>query len=99
MQGVNDAVEDARRLARLLRGLPSKLNLIPMNPHEDCPERPSPPEAVERFAAELARQDVTVTVRRPRGADIAAACGQLALRSAPARPPTPDAPATPCSTQ
>jgi len=86
MDGVNDGVEDARRLARLLRGLPSKVNLIPMNPHEDSEERPSPPEVVERFAAELARHDLTVTVRRPRGSDIAAACGQLAARARTVRP-------------
>jgi len=81
MDGVNDAPADARALAHLLRGLPSKVNLIPMNPHPDSSERPSPPEAVERFAAELARAGATVTVRRPRGTDIDAACGQLAART------------------
>ena len=94
MDAVNDAPEDARRLARLLRGLPSKVNLIPMNPHEDSGERPSPPEVVERFAAELARAGATVTVRRPRGTDIAAACGQLAARRASVRA----APGPSCST-
>jgi 23S rRNA (adenine2503-C2)-methyltransferase len=94
MDAVNDAPDDARSLARLLRGIPSKVNLIPMNPHEDAAERPSPPEVVERFAGELARAGVTVTVRRPRGSDIAAACGQLAAR----RPPVALAPGSPCST-
>jgi 23S rRNA (adenine2503-C2)-methyltransferase len=92
MDAVNDAPDDARRLARLLRGLPSKVNLIQMNPHEDSGERPSPPDVVERFATELARAGVIVTVRRPRGTDIAAACGQLAAR--PALP----AVGSPCST-
>jgi 23S rRNA (adenine2503-C2)-methyltransferase len=94
MDGVNDSLEDAHRLARLLRPLPSKVNLIPMNPHQDSRERPPPPERVERFAAELARAGTTVTVRRPRGTDIAAACGQLAARRL--RPLS--EPELPCST-
>jgi 23S rRNA (adenine2503-C2)-methyltransferase len=80
MRGKNDSLEDARRLVRLLRRVPSKLNLIPMNPHPDAPYAPPDEAVIERFAAEVARGGVTVTVRRPRGADIAAACGQLALR-------------------
>ena len=90
LEGVNDALEDARRLATLVRGLPSKVNLIPMNPHPDATHRPPSPEVASRFAAELARRGVTVTLRRPRGRDIDAACGQLAARTAPA--------ALPCST-
>jgi 23S rRNA (adenine2503-C2)-methyltransferase len=82
MQGVNDAPDDARRLARLLRSVPSKLNLIPMNAHADAPYRPPGDAEVARFAGEVARAGVTVTVRRPRGTDIDAACGQLALRAA-----------------
>jgi 23S rRNA (adenine2503-C2)-methyltransferase len=78
MRDVNDSLDDARRTARLLRGLPSKLNLIPMNAHPDAPYQPPRDADVERFAAELVRHGVTVTVRRPRGADIDAACGQLA---------------------
>ncbi len=80
IDGANDAPEDARALARRLRGLPCKVNLIPMNPHAGSDARPPPPERVERFLAELARAGVTVTLRRPRGADIDAACGQLAAR-------------------
>jgi len=82
IQGVNDAPEDARRLARLLRGLPSKLNVIPMNAHEDSPHRPPSEAVLTRFAGDLVRLGFTVTVRRPRGADIDAACGQLAGRGA-----------------
>lgn len=86
MRGKNDSLEDARRLARLVRGLPSKINLIPMNPHEDAPYQPPDDAVVEAFAAELVRHGLTVTVRRPRGADIDAACGQLAARGAAGAP-------------
>jgi 23S rRNA (adenine2503-C2)-methyltransferase len=81
IEGVNDAPADARRLAALVRGLPAKINVIPMNPHPASPLRPPPPEVAERFLAELAARGVTVTLRRSRGADIAAACGQLAARA------------------
>lgn len=80
MRGVNDAPEDARRLAALLRGLPSKVNVIPLNPHPDAAYRPPEDAAVDRFLGELSRAGVTVTLRRSRGADIDAACGQLAAR-------------------
>jgi 23S rRNA (adenine2503-C2)-methyltransferase len=82
MRDKNDSLDDARRLVRLLRGLPSKLNLIPMNAHADAPYQPPRDSDLERFATELVRSGMTVTVRRPRGADIDAACGQLALRAA-----------------
>jgi len=88
MDGVNDSVEDARRLPALLAGIPSKLNVIPMNPHADAPYRPPPPERVDRFTAELHRAGLRVTLRRDRGRDIDAACGQLANRSAGARIPS-----------
>jgi 23S rRNA (adenine2503-C2)-methyltransferase len=82
LSGVNDGVEDARRLAKLLRGIPSKVNAIPMNPHADSPYRPPSPEVVDAFTAELHARGVRVTLRRDRGRDIDAACGQLALRDA-----------------
>jgi 23S rRNA (adenine2503-C2)-methyltransferase len=81
IDGVNDAPEDAERLPGLLHGIPSKLNLIPMNPHPDSPFRPPPPERIDRFLRILAGRGMTVTLRRSRGPDIQAACGQLALRS------------------
>ena len=84
MRGKNDSLDDARRLVRLLRRIPAKLNLIPMNPHPDAPYQPPDEASTERFAAELVRAGMTVTVRRPRGSDIDAACGQLALRAAKA---------------
>jgi len=82
MEGVNDSVEDARRLVELLRGLPSKVNLIPMNPHRDAPYRPPAPEVASRFMGELVKAGLVATLRRSRGADIDAACGQLAARGA-----------------
>jgi len=80
--GVNDAPEDARELVRRIQGIPAKVNLIPMNAHADSAHRPPSAETCSRFAGELARRGVTVTLRRPRGADIDAACGQLAARGA-----------------
>jgi 23S rRNA (adenine2503-C2)-methyltransferase len=81
IDGVNDSLEDARRLPRLLAGIPAKLNLIPMNAHPDSLHRPPPPERIDAFLRELAARGMTVTLRRSRGPDIMAACGQLALRS------------------
>ena len=81
--GVNDTPEDAERLPELLRGIPAKLNLIPMNPHPDSPHQPPSAAVCDRFLGILARRGMTVTLRRSRGPDIQAACGQLALRPAP----------------
>ena len=77
LAGVNDAPEDARRLAKLLVGIKSKVNVIPLNPAPGIPyERPSD-ERVNRFAQLLADHHVTISVRKSRGRDIRAACGQL----------------------
>jgi 23S rRNA (adenine2503-C2)-methyltransferase len=77
LAGVNDSPEDARRLARLLSGIKAKVNLIPLNPAPGIPyERPSD-ERVDRFAQILADRYLTVSVRKSRGQDIRAACGQL----------------------
>ena len=77
LAGVNDAPDDARRLARLLSGIKAKVNLIPLNPAPGIPyERPSD-ERVDRFAQILADRYLTVSVRKSRGQDIRAACGQL----------------------
>ena len=78
LAGVNDRPEDAARLPGLLRGIPSKVNVIPLNPHPDAPYEAPAPEVADRFTAILHRHGVRVTLRRNRGADIAAACGQLA---------------------
>ena len=87
--GVNDSPEAARALARLVKRLPSKVNLIPLN---ESPEwlpglkRPAD-EAVDAFAGILAGSGVDVTVRRSKGLGAAAACGQLKGREAPGRQP------------
>jgi 23S rRNA (adenine2503-C2)-methyltransferase len=79
LDGVNDAPEDARRLARLLADLKAKVNLIPLNAAPGIPfERPSDAR-VNAFARTLAERGVTVSVRKSRGRDIRAACGQLIL--------------------
>jgi 23S rRNA (adenine2503-C2)-methyltransferase len=90
LDGVNDSDEHARRLARLLNrhDLRAKVNLIPHNPAEPLPYRPSPPERVETFKAILESKGVHAFVRRPRGRDIYAACGQLAARRVDAAPET-----------
>jgi 23S rRNA (adenine2503-C2)-methyltransferase len=78
--GVNDSPAHARELVRLLRGSRAKVNLIPLNPAPDIPFRPPTPQAVDEFAGVLAAAHVTVSVRRQRGQDILAACGQLHLK-------------------
>jgi 23S rRNA (adenine2503-C2)-methyltransferase len=78
LAGRNDSDADADRLPHLLRGIPAKVNLIPWNPHPGAPyQRPSW-ERVEAFQNRLKAGGLAVYVRRPRGDDIAAACGQLA---------------------
>ena len=79
IDGVNDRVEHARRLAETLRGLPSKVNLIPMNPISASNLHSPRAEAVDAFRRELSRLRVSCSVRQTRGDDVDAACGQLAL--------------------
>ena len=74
---VNDTPDDARRLVKLLSGIKAKVNLIPLNPAPGIPfDRPSDAR-VDRFAQILADRHITVSVRKSRGQDIRAACGQL----------------------
>ena len=75
--GVNDAPDQAHRLLDLLADVPHKLNLIPFNPYPGTAYRPSTEEATQRFQSILAAGGAPVTLRRTRGADIDAACGQL----------------------
>src|SRR6202041_3258387 len=80
LDGVNDSPSQARELVRLLRGHPAKLNLIPFNPYPGTRYRRSPLPVIQRFRDELIRGGVLATIRRTRGDDIDAACGQLAGR-------------------
>jgi 23S rRNA (adenine2503-C2)-methyltransferase len=81
LKDVNDSPEDARRLVKLLNGIKAKVNLLPLNEAAGIPfERPSDAR-VNRFAQILAEHRVTVSVRRSRGRDIRAACGQLITES------------------
>ena len=78
LDGVNDTDAHARELVALAAKVRSKFNLIPFNPFPGSDFRRSPPERIRRFADFLSRAGLTVTVRKTRGDDIAAACGQLA---------------------
>ncbi len=80
LDGVNDSDEDARRLVKLLNGIRAKVNLIPHNPAPELPYRASPMERILSFQKILVDRDVPAFIRRPRGQDISAACGQLAAR-------------------
>jgi 23S rRNA (adenine2503-C2)-methyltransferase len=80
LDGVNDSPSQARELVRLLRGHPAKLNLIPFNPYPGTRYRRSPLATIQRFRDELIRGGLLATIRRTRGDDIDAACGQLAGR-------------------
>jgi 23S rRNA (adenine2503-C2)-methyltransferase len=75
--GVNDQETHAHELAKLLRGRRAKVNLIPLNPAPEIPFGPPTEAAVEAFCAVLAAAEIGVSVRRSRGGDILAACGQL----------------------
>jgi 23S rRNA (adenine2503-C2)-methyltransferase len=82
--GVNASLEHARSLAKLLRGVPVKINLIPMNPIAASPLGPPDDASVARFREHLAASGYSCFVRTRRGDDVAAACGQLAMTGAPA---------------
>jgi len=83
LRDVNDRASHARELARLLKGSRSKVNLIPLNPAPEIPFGAPRSVSVDSFCRILAAADVTVSVRRPRGQDILAACGQLHVKKAP----------------
>jgi 23S rRNA (adenine2503-C2)-methyltransferase len=77
LDGVNDSVENAREVTVLLRGLRAKVNLIALNPGPEIAYRTPPPERVAFFQQTLMRAGIPAFLRRPRGLDIYAACGQL----------------------
>lgn len=80
---VNDSPDDARRLAKLLRPLRAKINLIPFNAHDRCDFEAPDAAAVNRFQEILIQKDYTTIIRHSKGRDIGAACGQLAGGSRP----------------
>jgi 23S rRNA (adenine2503-C2)-methyltransferase len=80
LEGVNDSAAQARSLGKLLSGRPAKVNLIPFNPFPGAQFRRSSDETIMRFRDELNRSGVIATIRRTRGDDIDAACGQLVGR-------------------
>ena len=77
LDGVNDSDEDCAALLKLIRGIPSKLNLIPFNPWPGSPYVCSSDERIEAFAEKVLKAGYASPVRTPRGRDILAACGQL----------------------
>jgi 23S rRNA (adenine2503-C2)-methyltransferase len=81
LRGVNDSEAEARELVRLIRGMPAKVNLIPFNPWPGSPYKTSTSEAIHRFADVLNAAGYASPIRRPRGRDILAACGQLKTES------------------
>ncbi len=87
LKDVNDTPDDARRLVRLLHGIKGKVNLLPLNEAAGIPfERPSD-DRVNHFARILSDHDITVSVRKSRGRDIRAACGQLITETTQSRSP------------
>jgi 23S rRNA (adenine2503-C2)-methyltransferase len=80
LDGVNDSDESARELVRLLSGIRAKVNLIPHNPAPELPYLSSPMNRILAFQKILVERGVPAFIRRPRGQDISAACGQLAAR-------------------
>ena len=78
LDGVNDTVQHAHELVRLMADVPCKFNLIPFNPFPQTHYQRSKPDAIARFRDVLMRANIVTTTRKTRGDDIAAACGQLA---------------------
>lgn len=85
LDGVNDTPDDARRLIELMKGIPAKINLIPFNPWPHAPYQRSTDKAIANFAEIVEHAGYESPVRRPRGEDIMAACGQLKSESVKAR--------------
>lgn len=77
IRGVNDSLDDAKRLVRLISNIPSKVNLIPFNEHDGCAFQTPTQDSIDKFHKFLLDKHVTVITRSSRGSDISAACGQL----------------------
>jgi 23S rRNA (adenine2503-C2)-methyltransferase len=85
LKGVNDSLDDARALVKLLAGIPAKINLIPFNPWPGTRYECSEWETIEKFADVVNKAGYASPVRTPRGRDILAACGQLKSESVKVR--------------
>jgi len=81
IQGINDSDEDAKRLIKLLRPIRSKVNIIPFNEHDKSDFKRPPKERIRRFLQILLDRNVTAMVRKSKGDDISAACGQLRAKN------------------
>ncbi len=81
VEGINDSSQDAKRLVRILKGIPSKVNLIPLNEAPEIPLKRPSEERVKRFQEVLMEGGLTAIVRNSKGREISAACGQLQAKS------------------
>ena len=81
LKGVNDSMDDAKLLVKLLKGIPAKINLIPFNPWPGTKYECSDWEQIEKFSEYIFNAGYSSPVRTPRGRDILAACGQLKSES------------------
>jgi len=79
IRSINDQIRDARALLNLIKGIPSKINIIPFNPHPRLPYQAPEESTLMRFHDFLLDSPHTITLRRSRGTDITAACGQLTI--------------------
>jgi len=87
VEGINDSSQDAKRLLRILRGIPSKINLIPLNEAPGIPFKKPSEERVKRFQEILMEGGLPAIVRNSRGREISAACGQLQAKGPLTLPP------------
>jgi 23S rRNA (adenine2503-C2)-methyltransferase len=77
LEGVNDSSQDAKRLIKILQGIPSKINLIPLNEAPGIPFKRPPEEKTIHFQEILMQGGLTAIIRKSKGEEISAACGQL----------------------
>ncbi len=87
LNGINDSDNDARQLVQLIRGIPAKINLIPFNEWPGAPYQRSSPDRIRAFADIIYKAGYASPVRKPRGEDIMAACGQLKSATVKVRQP------------
>ena len=81
IDGVNDSEQDAKKLVSLISGINSKINLIPFNPWEGCSFTTSRENRISKFSNVLKQKGYDILIRRSKGSDVDAACGQLKMRN------------------